>query len=165
MIRVTVSLIGFEEAQRRLANISSSPPRIVRGAKFFATKRFQEGLRYFTEEAPKGPTGDLSKSVVLELEDSGNTLKGAYTSKALYAGWVSRGTGVFGPFNTPIVPTHAKHLLYFWHKQGLWMLSAHVKGQPANPFMIRARKRVKDMVFSILPRDVREDIRIIVGGK
>lgn len=53
-----------------------------------------------------------------------------------YARWVHTGTGVFGPYKTPIVPVHAKRLIYYQH--GEKHIARSVKGQPAQPYLHQA---------------------------
>lgn len=53
-----------------------------------------------------------------------------------YALWVERGTGVYGPHGTPVVPTHASHLVFTVGGRKVFVQS--VKGQEAHPFLVPA---------------------------
>ena len=71
-----------------------------------------------------------------------------------YAEFVHRGTGIYGPNQTPIVPTTAKALKFRWEptsdggrptkskdKRSIYFFKS-VKGQPAQPFLADALRAV-----------------------
>lgn len=53
-----------------------------------------------------------------------------------YAYWVETGTGLYGPHRTPVVPTHASHLVFTVGGRKVFVQS--VKGQEAHPFLVPA---------------------------
>ena len=77
-----------------------------------------------------------------------------------YAEFVHRGTGIYGPNQTPIVPTTAKALKFRWEptsgggrptkskdKRAFYFF-ASVKGQPAQPFLADALRAVMGAITS-----------------
>jgi hypothetical protein len=82
-------------------------------------------------------------------------LVGRVYSTAPYAGYVNRGTGIYGPSGAPITPKAAKVLVFHAGRmigplrvgekhaapsQRDLVFAMQVKGSPANPYMIRAFK-------------------------
>lgn len=65
-----------------------------------------------------------------------------------YAEYHQRGTGIYGPHGTPIVPVSASALKFRWAGPGSsantpverrpWVFAKSVRGIPANPFLTRA---------------------------
>lgn len=51
--------------------------------------------------------------------------------------WVQTGTGIYGQRRRPIVPKRAKMLRFYGKRDGELLYLPSVKGQPANPFMLR----------------------------
>lgn len=49
------------------------------------------------------------------------------------AEWVEKGTGVFGPHHTPIVPVTKKVMMF--QVRGAKVFAHQVQGQPARPFL------------------------------
>lgn len=97
-------------------------------------------------------TGTLRRSVNLRLFNIG--VEVGPNSK--YASWVHNGTGIFGPYGTPIVPKKAKVLAF---KVGGKMIFARsVKGQPANPFVQRTidstEGKVNDIFNQVLTNTI-----------
>jgi hypothetical protein len=75
-------------------------------------------------------TSNLVNSRTHEVSADG--LKGTCRNTAPYSGYVHEGTGIYGPYKTPIVPVHAKALKtpYGYRKS--------VKGQKPQPFYLEA---------------------------
>ena len=51
--------------------------------------------------------------------------------------WVQTGTGIYGPRGRPITPKRARLLRFYGKRDGALLHLPSVKGQPANPFMLR----------------------------
>lgn len=51
--------------------------------------------------------------------------------------WVQTGTGIYGRRGQPIRPTRARYLRFHGKRDGELLYRRSVKGQPANPFMLR----------------------------
>lgn len=51
--------------------------------------------------------------------------------------WVQTGTGIYGPRRRPITPKRARLLRFYGKRDGALLYLPSVKGQPANPFMLR----------------------------
>ena len=51
-----------------------------------------------------------------------------------YAAWVSRGTGIYGPYKTPVVP-RTKKALKFRGQTGTLILRRCVRGMKPNPYV------------------------------
>lgn len=58
------------------------------------------------------------------------------------ANWLEYGTGIYGPHGTPIVPTNADNLVFFWDRHQTWVTTPSVKGRPATPTLTEAAENV-----------------------
>jgi HK97 gp10 family phage protein len=87
------------------------------------------------EEAPKA-RGNLADSIRKYIEGS----RAVIAPQARYAFFVHEGTGIYGPYKTPIVPKTKKALAF--RIGGKTIIRRSVKGQKANPFMARALRKV-----------------------
>lgn len=98
-------------------------------------------------------TGRLRASHRQKLTVSGLTLTGSVYSTASYAGYVNRGTGIYGPSGQPIRPKSGQFLVFRAGRmigplpkgashpapaQRDLVFARQVKGSPANPYMINA---------------------------
>lgn len=72
-------------------------------------------------------------------------------SPLAYAEYFHRGTGIYGPHGTPIVPVSKKVLKFrsrgnqtgsLPKERGTWVFARSVKGMPADPFLSDALARV-----------------------
>jgi len=96
------------------------------------------------EEAPKA-TGNLADAIRKYL--SYGEKKAVVTSTAPYSIFVHRGTGIYGPYKMPVVPTTKKALAF---KIGdKLIIRRSIKGMKPNPFMTRALKRVESRLREI----------------
>ena len=77
-----------------------------------------------------------------------------------YAKWVHTGTGIYGPYKTPIVPRTAP-LLVFKYKGRSWGLKS-VKGQKAQPFLREAYFIINRTFVPIRIEQLRTEIRLFV---
>lgn len=82
-------------------------------------------------------TGNLVNSITSTVSPDGR--KAEVRATAPYAEFVHRGTGIFGPFKRPVVPTTKKAL--FW--PGGRHPVRSVKGMRANPFFERAVRQIR----------------------
>jgi hypothetical protein len=82
-------------------------------------------------------TGFLKNNRSKDFDAGPGSLKGTLTYHAFYALWVMRGTGIYGPHGTPIVPVTSKYLV-FRGKDGSTVFAKSVKGQTANQFLTEA---------------------------
>ena len=163
-VAVSISLVGFDNAVRRL-RLMDRPTEIARGAKFFARQRMQDtGVKLAQVQAPVGVTGDLKNSIRLETFESPDTLESVIIVDVPYARHVTRGTGVYGLRQHPIIPTHAKSLVFFWHKKNIWMRVKSVKGQPPNPWLKNVSTVLRQRLMTTLPQEIRRSVEIIVSG-
>lgn len=96
-------------------------------------------------------TGRLRSSHRKRITVSGLRLTGSVYSTAPYAGYVNRGTGIYGPSGQPIRPKNGQFLVFHPGRmigplpkgkkhpapdqRGL-VFAREVKGRPANPYMI-----------------------------
>ena len=160
VVELVITVQGFDEAQSRLRAVNRD--RIVRGSKFFVRKRVQESEEAVRLEAPVGETNVLASSIKVTTEDKGDAVIASLTATAPHAQWVHGGTGEFGPAKQAIVPRNRLVMVFF--KEGKWIRARQVRGQPANPFLARGAKIIRDKIVSTLPREVRQDIQILIGG-
>jgi len=160
VVEMVVTVQGFDEAQRRLRAVNHN--RIVRGSKFFARKRMEESVERVRTEAPVGETERLASSIDIDIQDKGDSIIGNLVATAPHAQWVHKGTGEFGPTGQAFVPRNRLVMVFF--KEGKWIRTRKVRGQPANPFLSRGARIIRDKIASTLPREVRKDIQILIGG-
>ena len=60
-----------------------------------------------------------------------------------HAKWVHGGTGIFGPYKSPIVPRRAEYLVFYWH--GRKWRKKSVRGQRPQPFLTEAFEYVRNV--------------------
>lgn len=92
-----------------------------------------EGRLHEAVEAWKVVKGDGVVQVIAQINPD----------KAPHAVFVERGTGVFGKHGTPIVPTKATHMTFFWKKQGRWMRMTSVQGQPGQHYFKKSADNIE----------------------
>lgn len=101
--------------------------------------------------AVRGPGGRFVAASKLE---EGHVFSGALTNHnytavvqlnpaVKHAVWVHEGTGLFGPYHSPIAPRKAKYLVFYWHGRK-WMKKS-VRGQQAQPFLTEAFEYVSNV--------------------
>lgn len=90
------------------------------------------------EEAPGGPGGTVSKQLGYQTFNDGENLGFRLTAGQI-ARWHITGTGIYGPFKSPIVPVKASVLHFTW--KGKERFFASVRGVPPNAFPGRAYRR------------------------
>ena len=79
--------------------------------------------------------GTLRSSIqIIPAQRVNNTLAGSVGTRTKYAEWVERGTGIYGPYKTPIVPK-TKPFLVFKTNDGRWIRTRSVKGMRPTWFM------------------------------
>lgn len=91
------------------------------------------------EEAPK-KSGDFARGHRFQTRVSGKetTLTVTAENKKL-AGWILKGTGIYGPYRKPIVPIRAKALHFFIGDKEFFVKS--VRGMKPNKYIGRAYRR------------------------
>lgn len=78
--------------------------------------------------------GGLRASIqVTPASWSGNSAKGSVGTNLNYAIFQEQGTGVYGPYHTPIVPKTKKALA--WYSGGKWHFAKSVKGSRPRWYM------------------------------
>jgi len=70
--------------------------------------------------------------------------------------WVHEGTGLYGPFHSPIVPTVKQHLV-FWYRGRKW-LKRSVRGQRPQPFLTEAFEYVNNVYAPAKLSELRAEI-------
>lgn len=84
--------------------------------------------------------------------------KSAYGWRAVFGGpslWLNRGTGIYGPHATPVVPVHAKFLRWTG-SGGQVFFRRSVKGIKPTHFVDVAREKAELRFIAILRREVAE---------
>lgn len=85
--------------------------------------------------------GSITHRVVRSSDPAGNPVPAVEVGTDVsYAAYVHRGTGIYGPYHTPIRPVHAQ-LLRWVDRRGTVMYARTVRGQRANPFLKEALDR------------------------
>lgn len=82
-------------------------------------------------------TGFLRNNRSIDIDAGPGSMVGTLTYHAHYATFVMRGTGIFGPHSTPIVPKRAQYLV-FRGRDGALVYAKSVKGQRKQPFLLNA---------------------------
>jgi hypothetical protein len=107
------------------------------------------------KNAPR-KTGNLKRSIYPEV----NPMAGQFTGKVIqdttvakYGPWVEQGTGIYGPFGTPIVPVRAKALAWKG-SDGKMIFARSVKGMQGKFYMKRAFEKAPDIVNPIMQAEV-----------
>lgn len=78
--------------------------------------------------------GTLRSSLLIDSAKwSGNTAKGSMGTDLKYAEWQERGTGIYGPYHTPIRPKTKPVLA--WYSGGKWHFAKSVRGSKPRWFM------------------------------
>ncbi len=103
------------------------------------TRQQLDQVRVFLPETVKAPladeTGQLRAGIIMDdWSENGNRYESTIRSLAPYSLYVDQGTGVYGPTGSPIYPTTAKALTFYWTKRGGWYSFKHVLGTPAQHF-------------------------------
>lgn len=86
-------------------------------------------------------TGALRTSLSTELDHQHGEPYTRVGSILFYAGWVHRGTGLYGPHHQRIYPRRARYLR-FTLKNGQVIVTPSVRGQKAQPYLTDALKAV-----------------------
>ena len=97
-------------------------------------------------EAPT-VTGNLRNHINSYTIDQGLRSFGIVNIGADYAGYVIRGTGIYGPLKRRITPTTKKALR--WVSGGAVYIRRSVKGQKPNPFHKRAWRKARAAINRI----------------
>lgn len=103
------------------------------------TRERLDNVRTLLPERVKEPladiTGQLRAGVIMDdWSENGNRYESTLRSLASYSRYVDEGTGVYGPTGSPIYPTTANALHFYWTKQGRWVTFKHVLGTPPQHF-------------------------------
>jgi phage gpG-like protein len=80
-------------------------------------------------------TGRLRSSITHSLGHGPAGLVAVVGTNVRYAGWVNRGTGIYGPHHTPIVPVHASMLRFKPRGSSNYVYARSVRGMPGRHFM------------------------------
>lgn len=96
-------------------------------------------------------TGFLRNNRSISIDVGPGSLVGSLTYHAHYALFVMRGTGIYGPSGTPIVPKTAAYLVFRGRDGGL-VYAKSVKGQRAQPFLAEAFRAACPWPVTIHPR-------------
>lgn len=85
-------------------------------------------------------TGRLRASIGTRTV-TGARLRCVIGTNVKHAGWVTKGTGIYGRYKTPVVPRRAK-MLRFTSRGGIVIFRRSVKGMKARPFLAEALHEV-----------------------
>jgi len=160
-LEVQITLVGFDNAMRRL-RLLDRPERLVKGAKFFARKRFEDtGIELIKEQAPRD-TGELATDVSLRVFETPNSLEGSLILNAPHARWVTKGTGIYGKYQVPIYPTRRRYMTFYATNLQRVIRVKSVKGQRPNPFLKNVMTVLRQRLLTTLPIDIRKDIEVMI---
>jgi phage gpG-like protein len=110
-----------------------------------ARDMYRRGHRVLGEARRRCPvdTGRLRSSLSVRLVAVHGDPAAVIGTNVKYAGYVMRGTGLYGPRHRPITPVHAK-VLVFRGRGGEVVFARSVKGSPARPFLQLALLAARD---------------------
>lgn len=92
-------------------------------------------------------TGEMVDTITVEhTEDEGPVLEWLIHAPAEHSSYQEEGTGIYGPEATPIFPTSAKVLVFYWKKTGRVMFLPSVLGSPATHWFSKVRDRWPEFV-------------------
>ncbi len=95
-------------------------------------------------------TGNLSNQIFKYIKQRhGLKWESIITAFPEYASFVEWGTGEFGPYRTPIIPTN-EEFLHFKTYDGKWIRTRSVRGQEPKPFLRGAKWWMIDNVHKRL---------------
>lgn len=100
-------------------------------------RRVRDRARDLLNERSAEPTGKIASSIrYTTAEPRGEGRVAAQVgSDLLEADWVERGTGVYGPHATPIVPRRAKVMVFESRMTGGLVWVSQVRGQPGKHYL------------------------------
>jgi hypothetical protein len=139
------------------SGITATPIKLEDGL-VVATK---ESTMLVTNEAINGAPmkyGTLKRSIRSEVVAGMGRFTGSIiqdTTIAKYGAWVERGTGIYGPYKTPIVPVHAK-MLAWKVPGGSWYRAKSVKGMMARPYMKPALLDNREKIKAIFQARIKQ---------
>lgn len=118
---VRVALLSSEgvvrqDLQRRCGNVRDQARANLRSRSKISSGRIASTIRFVTVATPDGARGQVGSDLP-EAE------------------WVERGTGVYGPHRTPIVPVRAKKLRFQQRRSGRVLYRDSVQGQPGKHYL------------------------------
>lgn len=129
MITYTVSVKGLSELQKQFTRA----PQITMSRLKPAMDKSLVRLQATAKELAPVDTNRLRGSIVIQpMKVSSNLIEGRVTAggnagtNVSYAGWVEQGTGIYGPYHTPIRPKTKKVMA--WKRGGVWHFAREVKG-------------------------------------
>jgi HK97 gp10 family phage protein len=140
MIEIKVDL----KISPKIKRLFDQPEEVMRKSLWSGLTNLVEEIEARAVKEAPVKTSNLVNSITSSVSADGKRAEVNVT--APYAGFVHRGTGLFGPFKQRIFPTTKKALF--------WPGAAHpfksVKGMKPNPFFTRALRQIK-------PQQVFED--------
>jgi hypothetical protein len=109
-------------------------------------------------KTPPTPTdeGVLAGSWGLEKLVQMDELQWRIFSNIHHAFWVHAGTGIYGRYGSPIVPTKSKALAFFWKKQGVDVVVRSVAGQQPTEYADRAIEMTEGRVEEFIRMAIAE---------
>lgn len=160
-IQYNIEIENLAALQDKWAAIPASMKAAIRATLLKAAISVQAIAR---EEAPV-KTGRLRGAIQFAVLSDTTAIVRANTN---YAEFVERGTGIYGPYRSPIVRPNGGIM---WtrtdpgfgqpNSRGYWFLGREVKGQKANPFMRRAYERSVPIVreeFALMINTVTKEL-------
>ncbi len=146
-----VEVIGLEPflADAKKAGMTGAP-RLMKAALTNSTNRIQETAR--SKAAHR--TGTLQRSILTQVDYPDAQV----SVDTKYGKWVEQGTGIYGPYQTPIVPKSGKVMA--WNGASGPAFARSTKGMKPRPFFKPAIEEsvgyIKDQFTHVMTILVRE---------
>lgn len=146
---VRIKFEGIRLTRFNLASLNSVDAGVVWLATRRAARRVVGYAREELVRSGRMDTGALYDSIKSKVELTALGPRATIYSDLPYAEWVNRGTGVYGPYGTPIVPTQSPLLRFNTGKRsggyssGGFISIASVQGQTPTEFMDKALARLR----------------------
>lgn len=119
-----LEVVGLQELMRDARASGANAVPLIHGAIVNSTNKIQAEAR----QRAAHRTGTLQRSIMPEVK----AVEGLVAVNEKYGQWLERGTGLFGPYRTPIVPVRKKVLVF--RVGGRTVVARSVKGMRARPF-------------------------------
>jgi len=120
-------------------------------------------LKATAKELVPVDNGTLRGSILIDpLQISGNTIIGTVGTDLNYSEYQERGTGIYGPYGTPIRPKTKKVLA--WQKNGKRYFAKEVKGSRPRWYMRGSLERNTNAVQGYFDTAAAEIVRELGGG-
>lgn len=144
----SLRMVFREDIDGKIRQSLMLPDGIIRQDAARRARKVRDRARLLANSRSANPTGQLARSIrFTTVTPRGvDSVQAQVGSDLPHAKWTEEGTGIFGPFHTPIVPKSRKFLLFRSRSiasrrptrnavQGRLFLVKSVRGQPGKHYL------------------------------